>query len=139
MNIYNICFFFFSSRRRHTRCYRDWSSDVCSSDLRFLDSADTRTPKSGNEAEEPMTTVVANAVAHGGLNLPGRFQLPRRTVRTRRPGRPTRRRPAPAESWNVTPKPATPHPRRPKAPSWNVTPKPQVAVGTALVATRGRT
>src|SRR2546422_7080163 len=29
-------FFFFSSRRRHTRCSRDWSSDVCSSDLREL-------------------------------------------------------------------------------------------------------
>src|SRR3989440_4932351 len=28
------CFFFFSSRRRHTRSDRDWSSDVCSSDLR---------------------------------------------------------------------------------------------------------
>src|SRR2546429_3267199 len=28
-----IVFFFFSSRRRHTRCSRDWSSDVCSSDL----------------------------------------------------------------------------------------------------------
>src|SRR5256884_5341307 len=28
--------FFFSSRRRHTRCSRDWSSDVCSSDLRIL-------------------------------------------------------------------------------------------------------
>src|SRR2546429_2460253 len=27
------CFFFFTSRRRHTRCSRDWSSDVCSSDL----------------------------------------------------------------------------------------------------------
>src|SRR5206468_6594975 len=27
-------FFFFSSRRRHTRSDRDWSSDVCSSDLR---------------------------------------------------------------------------------------------------------
>src|SRR2546429_5721571 len=27
------CSFFFSSRRRHTRCSRDWSSDVCSSDL----------------------------------------------------------------------------------------------------------
>src|SRR5256884_3426764 len=27
-----ISFFFFSSRRRHTRCSRDWSSDVCSSD-----------------------------------------------------------------------------------------------------------
>src|SRR3712207_9125450 len=32
--------FFFSSRRRHTRYWRDWSSDVCSSDL-----------TSGNEAE----------------------------------------------------------------------------------------
>src|SRR2546422_4157871 len=29
-------FFFFSSRRRHTRCSRDWSSDVCSSDLERL-------------------------------------------------------------------------------------------------------
>src|SRR3989337_3617270 len=31
------CFFFFASRRRHTRCYRDWSSDVCLpiSDLQF--------------------------------------------------------------------------------------------------------
>src|SRR2546422_7221025 len=28
--------FFFSSRRRHTRCSRDWSSDVCSSDLADL-------------------------------------------------------------------------------------------------------
>src|SRR5690606_41905383 len=30
--IYNV-FFFFSSRRRHTRFSRDWSSDVCSSHL----------------------------------------------------------------------------------------------------------
>src|SRR5215813_4397411 len=32
---FEVCFvfFFFSSRRRHTRCGRDWSSDVCSSDL----------------------------------------------------------------------------------------------------------
>src|SRR5690554_7290086 len=34
---FSLCFFFlfffFSSRRRHTRCGRDWSSDVCSSDL----------------------------------------------------------------------------------------------------------
>src|SRR5699024_11463364 len=28
-----LCLFFFSSRRRHTRSKRDWSSDVCSSDL----------------------------------------------------------------------------------------------------------
>src|SRR5947209_15065830 len=30
--IFNVLFFF-SSRRRHTRYWRDWSSDVCSSDL----------------------------------------------------------------------------------------------------------
>src|SRR5690606_39869618 len=30
---YVYIFFFFSSRRRHTRFSRDWSSDVCSSDL----------------------------------------------------------------------------------------------------------
>src|SRR3712207_3154779 len=30
------CLFFFSSRRRHTRYWRDWSSDVCSSDLGLL-------------------------------------------------------------------------------------------------------
>src|SRR5690606_39527890 len=29
----NLFVFFFSSRRRHTRFSRDWSSDVCSSDL----------------------------------------------------------------------------------------------------------
>src|SRR3989440_951473 len=44
-SVYDVCFlfcisfilffFFFSSRRRHTRSDRDWSSDVCSSDLMF--------------------------------------------------------------------------------------------------------
>src|SRR3712207_8354011 len=32
ISIFSVCFFF-SSRRRHTRYWRDWSSDVCSSDL----------------------------------------------------------------------------------------------------------
>src|SRR5690606_40260501 len=31
-----LFFFFFSSRRRHTRFSRDWSSDVCSSDLQMF-------------------------------------------------------------------------------------------------------
>src|ERR1022692_5133274 len=31
--LFCFCFFFFSSRRRHTRLQGDWSSDVCSSDL----------------------------------------------------------------------------------------------------------
>src|SRR3989442_11896561 len=38
-----LCIFFFSSRRRHTRCGRDWSSDVCSSDL----SSDADTVEQG--------------------------------------------------------------------------------------------
>src|SRR3712207_8506318 len=33
MSMDYVVFFFFSSRRRHTRYWRDWSSDVCSSDL----------------------------------------------------------------------------------------------------------
>src|SRR5204863_5794054 len=32
--VYVPPYFFFSSRRRHTSSLRDWSSDVCSSDLR---------------------------------------------------------------------------------------------------------
>src|SRR5690625_5654210 len=36
MGLSCFCFFFFSSRRRHTRWPRDWSSDVCSSDLGVL-------------------------------------------------------------------------------------------------------
>src|SRR5690349_22289968 len=35
----NSLYFFFSSRRRHTRSLRDWSSDVCSSDLGDFDAA----------------------------------------------------------------------------------------------------
>src|SRR5688500_19105100 len=38
--LYLTAFFFFSSRRRHTRLQGDWSSDVCSSDLQdLLDAA----------------------------------------------------------------------------------------------------
>src|ERR1035438_10780803 len=32
--------FFFSSRRRHTRCLSDWSSDVCSSDLVLVEECE---------------------------------------------------------------------------------------------------
>src|SRR5207248_5898603 len=41
--------FFFSSRRRHTRSYGDWSSDVCSSDLRGELARDD-----GDERGEPL-------------------------------------------------------------------------------------
>src|SRR5256885_7916328 len=35
---FTVIFFFFSSRRRHTRLQGDWSSDVCSSDLSVKDT-----------------------------------------------------------------------------------------------------
>src|SRR5256885_6482302 len=40
-----VVFFFFSSRRRHTRLQGDWSSDVCSSDLKRLCPAGSRLPR----------------------------------------------------------------------------------------------
>src|SRR5690349_14778641 len=48
-----VFFFFFSSRRRHTRSLRDWSSDVCSSDLFPMDMnpyADLRLALPGYDA-----------------------------------------------------------------------------------------
>src|SRR6266511_5870169 len=46
-------FFFFSSRRRHTRFSRDWSSDVCSSDLRWaISKADRRHVDEGSHGED---------------------------------------------------------------------------------------
>src|SRR3712207_9155253 len=47
--------FFFSSRRRHTRYWRDWSSDVCSSDLLISDAVQSTAvappPRSMNRAK----------------------------------------------------------------------------------------
>src|SRR3712207_8695822 len=48
LNVYDgegCCFFFFSSRRRHTRYWRNWSSDVCSSDLGAFRVTQTRSAK----------------------------------------------------------------------------------------------
>src|SRR5207248_8025174 len=47
------CFFFFSSRRRHTRSYGDWSSDVCSSDLETLQNRGTVLPASAQIVDLP--------------------------------------------------------------------------------------
>src|SRR5436190_23969720 len=46
-------FFFFSSRRRHTRSLCDWSSDVCSSDLPALWGRDTLTADEPGVAPRP--------------------------------------------------------------------------------------
>src|SRR2546430_6736988 len=48
------CFFFFSSRRRHTRFDCDWSSDVCSSDLK-RDQMAGREEGEGTNIEQAVT------------------------------------------------------------------------------------
>src|SRR5215813_7206816 len=65
-------FFFFSSRRRHTRCGRDWSSDVCSSDLLWSTTITApavlhRSAASPNQ--EPYTLAPANGGAFHDLPL----------------------------------------------------------------------
>src|SRR2546422_3621759 len=58
-----ICFFFFfSSRRRHTRCSRDWSSDVCSSDL----------GETGRVVQEALCAAYASAGLGRKITLPFR-------------------------------------------------------------------
>src|SRR5207249_5597554 len=51
-----LFFFFFSSRRRHTRSKRDWSSDVCSSDLTWWYQRQFIPPA----AHEPVSVVIAD-------------------------------------------------------------------------------
>src|SRR3712207_7666885 len=48
---------FFSSRRRHTRYWRDWSSDVCSSDLARQGPADHRPPALPADQERLHVTI----------------------------------------------------------------------------------
>src|SRR5216684_88839 len=57
-------FFFFSSRRRHTRCSRDWSSDVCSSDVLGEEEArqggdDVRQDQDGDERQQDQAEQLA--------------------------------------------------------------------------------
>src|SRR5690606_39294261 len=63
--------FFFSSRRRHTRFSRDWSSDVCSSDLYWLD-------EERRLLELPLTTVFWGLLRRQGDALyPALWRTPR--------------------------------------------------------------
>src|SRR5215469_12404474 len=64
-------FFFFSSRRRHTRSLRDWSSDVCSSDL-YID--DPYTPRTERAALTDHRTVVCVGGGFAGLAVASRLR-----------------------------------------------------------------
>src|SRR5207245_6058362 len=77
--------FFFSSRRRHTRCYRDWSSDVCSSDL---GERPARSAVLRDGAVRPGRVALQARVAQGGgpvdaLGRGRRWQIGRASCRER--------------------------------------------------------
>src|SRR5204863_4286982 len=74
-----IVIFFFSSRRRHTRSLRDWSSDVCSSDLaniatpsRQLKPISTATSRTNADAPMPARTAEGHDPASAGPVTPSR-------------------------------------------------------------------
>src|SRR5437764_9693638 len=72
-----MLFFFFSSRRRHTRYIGDWSSDVCSSDLvdRYFDAA-TGVMAKDAQGKLAMTEVTLKPqVTFSGERLPTREQI----------------------------------------------------------------
>src|SRR6266536_5695309 len=60
--------FFFSSRRRHTRSTRDWSSDVCSSDLRSIKRGQIRDWSPSRR----LLSAAANAFVRVLFRLPAR-------------------------------------------------------------------
>src|SRR5690606_39697085 len=66
----SVGYFFFSSRRRHTRFSRDWSSDVCSSDL-VVAKTSLRQRFDGNS----QLVVVLNAAPLHAAGCTGRLQL----------------------------------------------------------------
>src|SRR5438445_9269580 len=71
-----LMYFFFSSRRRHTRYWRDWSSDVCSSDLVSESSIQVLRIGPGQVHQEPRDLlahrvhVLASLLGRGGRGIP---------------------------------------------------------------------
>src|SRR3989449_1159902 len=71
-------FFFFSSRRRHTRCSRDWSSDVCSSDLERVPTARLQEFPDQPAAFQALAQGQVDAYTNDGIQLYGlRAKAPR--------------------------------------------------------------
>src|SRR5699024_5591745 len=72
--------FFFSSRRRHTRSKRDWSSDVCSSDLdeRFI--TDTERGKNEEELKVEIEAWLKDYTADQAVDLINEAGVPSSTI-----------------------------------------------------------
>src|SRR5215210_8253627 len=68
-------FFFFSSRRRHTRYIGDWSSDVCSSDLRAACEMATKVNSDGEIGFRIGVGVNTGRVVAGSIGGAGRLNF----------------------------------------------------------------
>src|SRR5215813_15548120 len=80
--------FFFSSRRRHTRCGRDWSSDVCSSDLAGGLGFELRLSFQALRYEEIWTLLYALIALSAAADVwSSAVRTHRRRAARRRPGR----------------------------------------------------
>src|ERR1035438_10608309 len=62
--------FFFSSRRRHTICLSDWSSDVCSSDLNTALAIEERSPRDSSMMLQLPPCRIANPSSVGTRSEP---------------------------------------------------------------------
>src|SRR3712207_4789055 len=62
MRVTGVTVFFFSSRRRHTRYWRDWSSDVCSSDLQVFTC--TIDPRDAKDFDDALSIRLLDAQGH---------------------------------------------------------------------------
>src|SRR5437762_12036196 len=79
-------YFFFSSRRRHTRYIGDWSSDVCSSDLEFGPGGRGRRSRSGHDRGIVMPSILIRTWLRHGQDrqeAPRRRQIGRASCRER--------------------------------------------------------
>src|SRR5207249_8861882 len=68
--------FFFSSRRRHTRSKRDWSSDVCSSDLSWCGPCFGQGPDALHKGERAITSFNRNWQNRMGVGGEGYLASP---------------------------------------------------------------
>src|SRR5439155_3105445 len=83
VDVHLLHFFFFSSRRRHTRWPRDWSSDVCSSDLAGLARTDDRIERRSPSPPARITAIVRFTGASLSGAPAGRSEIGRASCRER--------------------------------------------------------